>query len=94
MGGSCKIIEGEEVTLAMLYLYARLLQDSRHGQVVKFADKPMLHRSFTDWPMASGPYRPTSFRSWQAASALRTPHLRATDDLLLEMMKSSVVQFR
>jgi hypothetical protein len=38
-GQFMQIIEGNEATLAMLY--AKLLQDERHGQVFKFADKPI-----------------------------------------------------
>ena len=96
-GQFMQIIEGEEATLAMLY--ARLLQDNRHGQVFKFADKPILQRSFADWSMA---FRPLSADQFQELAGyvspehldLRAPHLSATDDMLLQMMKSFVLQSR
>lgn len=41
-----QIMKGDEATLAMLY--TKLLQDERHGQVFKFADKPIAQRSSAD----------------------------------------------
>jgi hypothetical protein len=94
-GQFMQIIEGEEPTLAMLY--AKLLQDERHGQVFKFADKPIAQRSFTDWSMA---FRPVSAEQFQTLQGYVTPEqldlsvpgLSATDDLLLQMMKTFVLQ--
>lgn len=93
-GQFMQIIEGEEATLAMLY--ARLLQDGRHGQVFKFADKPILQRSFADWSMAFRPISAEQFRELRGYLTpeqlnLRGPHLSATDDMLLQMMKSFVL---
>ena len=54
-GQFLQVIEGEAATLNALY--ARLLQDPRHTQLVKFADKAITARSFADWAMA---YQPAS----------------------------------
>jgi hypothetical protein len=96
-GQFMQIIEGEEADLAMLY--ARLLQDGRHGQVFKFADKPILQRSFADWSMAFRPVSAEQFQVLQGYVApeqldLSAPGLSATDDMLLQMMKSFVLQPR
>jgi hypothetical protein len=96
-GQFMQIIEGEEADLAMLY--ARLLQDGRHGQVFKFADKPILQRSFADWSMAFRPVSAEQFQALQGYVApeqldLSAPSLSATDDMLLQMMKSFVLQPR
>lgn len=92
-----QIIEGDEATLAMLY--AKLLQDGRHGQVFKFADKPIAQRSFAEWSMA---FRPVSAEQFAQLAGyltpeelnLQAPGLSATDDMLLQMMKSFVLQPR
>ncbi|TVT39606.1 BLUF domain-containing protein [Hymenobacter setariae] len=96
-GQFMQIIEGDEATLAMLY--AKLLQDGRHGQVFKFADKPIAQRSFADWSMA---FRPVSTEQFAQLAGyltpeelnLQAPGLSATDDMLLQMMKSFVLQPR
>ena len=96
-GQFMQIIEGDEATLAMLY--AKLLQDERHGQVFKFADKPIAQRSFADWSMA---YRPVSTEQFTQLAgymapeelSLQAPGLSATDEMLLQMMKSFVLQPR
>jgi hypothetical protein len=96
-GQFMQIIEGDEATLAMLY--AKLLQDERHGQVFKFADKPIAQRSFADWSMA---YRPVSVEQFTQLAgyvtpeelSLQAPSLSATDEMLLQMMKSFVLQPR
>ncbi|TVT43747.1 BLUF domain-containing protein [Hymenobacter setariae] len=93
-GQFMQIIEGEEATLAMLY--ARLLQDGRHEQVFKFADKPIAQRSFADWSMA---FRPVSAAEFAELAGyvtpeqldLRAPGLSATDGMLLQMMKTFVL---
>ncbi len=96
-GQFMQIIEGEEAALAMLY--AKLLQDERHEQVFKFADKPILQRSFADWSMAFRPVSTEQFQALQGYVApekldLSAPGLSATDDMLLQMMKSFVLQPR
>ncbi len=96
-GQFMQIIEGDEAALAMLY--AKLLQDVRHGQVFKFADKPIAQRSFTGWSMA---FRPVSTEQFAQLAGyltpeelnLQAPGLSATDDMLLQMMKSFVLQPR
>jgi len=93
-GQFMQIIEGDEATLAMLY--ARLLQDGRHEQVFKFADKPIAQRSFADWSMA---FRPASAAEFAELAGyvkpeqlnLSAPGLSATDGMLLQMMKSFVL---
>ncbi|RZK32349.1 MAG: BLUF domain-containing protein [Hymenobacter sp.] len=96
-GQFMQIIEGPEATLAMLY--AKLLQDGRHGQVFKFADKPIAQRSFADWSMAFRPLSPEQFTQLAGYLTpeelnLQAPGLSATDDMLLQMMKSFVLQPR
>ncbi len=89
-----QIIEGEESVLAALYEH--LLLDPRHTQLVKFADKAIDHRSFTDWSMA---YRSISDEQARGLAAyvplteldLAPDGLGLTDTLLLQMMKSFVV---
>jgi hypothetical protein len=96
-GQFMQIIEGEEAALAMLY--AKLLQDGRHGQVFKFADKPIAQRSFADWSMA---FRPLSAEQFAELAGyltpeqlnLQAPGLSATDGMLLQMMKTFVLQPR
>jgi len=90
-----QIIEGEEATLAMLY--AKLLQDGRHGQVFKFADKAITQRSFADWSMAFRPLSPEQFAELAGyltpeQLSLQAPGLSVTDGMLLQMMKSFVLQ--
>ena len=77
-------------------LYARLLQDGRHEQVFKFADKPIAQRSFADWSMAFRPVSVAKFAELAGYMApeqldLRAPGLSATDGMLLQMMKSFVL---
>ena len=93
-GQFMQIIEGEEADLAMLY--ARLLQDGRHEQVFKFADKPIAQRSFADWSMAFRPASAAEFATLAGYSTpeqldLRAPGLSATDGMLLQMMKTFVL---
>lgn len=96
-GQFMQIIEGEEAQLAMLY--AKLLQDGRHGQVFKFADKPIVQRSFADWSMAFRPLSPEQFAELAGYLTpeqlnLQAPGLSATDGMLLQMMKTFVLQPR
>ncbi len=96
-GQFMQIIEGEEATLAMLY--AKLLQDERHGQVFKFADKLIAQRSFANWSMAFRPVSAEQFAQLAGymspeALNLQAPGLSATDDMLLQMMKAFVLQPR
>lgn len=96
-GQFMQIIEGEESALAMLY--AKLLQDGRHGQVFKFADKPISQRSFASWSMAFQTASAEQFAELKGYATpeqlnLRVPGLSATDDMLLQMMKSFVLQPR
>lgn len=96
-GQFMQIIEGEEAQLAMLY--AKLLQDGRHGQVFKFADKPIAQRSFAEWSMAFRPLSPEQFAELAGYLTpeqlnLQAPGLSATDGMLLQMMKAFVLQPR
>lgn len=89
-GQFMQIIEGEEETLAALY--ARLYQDARHGRIVKFADKPIAERTFTNWSMAFQPVSAAEFTHLAgyvapADLAARTTGLAASENLLLQMVK-------
>lgn len=89
-----QIIEGEATVIAALY--ERLLQDPRHTQLVKFADKTIEHRSFADWSMA---FHPVSAGQMQDLTGYVSPknldfrpaNLGLSDTLLLQMMKSFVL---
>ncbi len=96
-GQFMQIIEGEESQLAQLY--AELLNDSRHGSVVKLADKQVAQRSFSDWSMAFQTLSPDQFEQLLGYTApdklqLQAPGLSEADALLLEMMKAFVLSPR
>jgi len=54
-----QLLEGEEGDVARLY--ATLAQDPRHTGLVKLADKPIPHRSYTEWSMAFAAVSPERF---------------------------------
>jgi hypothetical protein len=93
-GQFMQVIEGEEKDLALLY--AKLLNDPRHTNVVKLADKYIAARSFQDWSMAFRTVSDAAFAELAGYQTpeelnLQVPHLSAADALLLEMMKSFVL---
>ena len=93
-GQFMQIIEGEEPVLAALY--AKLLTDARHMNVVKLADKQIAQRSFGEWSMG---FRPVSAEDFAELTGyiepdhldLKVPGLSAADALLLQMMKVFVL---
>ena len=58
-GQFMQIIESEEAHLAQLY--AHLLSDPRHGNIVKLADKQLAQRSFSEWSMGFQTVSPAQF---------------------------------
>ncbi|MBO0357861.1 BLUF domain-containing protein [Hymenobacter sp. BT186] len=93
-GQFMQIIEGEESVLAALY--AKLLQDSWHINVVKLADKQIGQRSFQDWSMGFQVVSADKFAELAgyvdpAAMKMDVPGLSAADALLLQMMKTFVL---
>lgn len=93
-GQFMQIIEGEEKDLALLY--AKLLNDPRHTNVVKLADKYIATRSFQDWSMAFQTVSEEGFAELAGYQApeklhLQVPGMSAADALLLEMMKRFVL---
>lgn len=58
-GQFLQLLEGDEADLADLY--STLLQDGRHMALIKLADKPIAHRSFTGWSMAFRAAAPDHF---------------------------------
>ncbi|MDF7814799.1 BLUF domain-containing protein [Hymenobacter sp. YC55] len=93
-GQFMQIIEGEESVLATLY--AKLLQDPRHINVVKLADKQILQRSFEDWSMGFQVVSPEEFTELTGYVEprnmdMQAPGLSAADALLLQMMKTFVL---
>ena len=93
-GQFMQIIEGEESVLATLY--AKLLQDPRHINVVKLADKQVLRRSFEDWSMGFQVVSPEEFIELTGYVEprhmdMQAPGLSAADALLLQMMKTFVL---
>lgn len=92
-----QIIEGAEQDLVLLY--AKLLNDPRHKNVVKLADKEIMQRNFSQWSMAFNAVSPEEFAQLQGyvepdALDLKAPGLNAADSLLLEMMKSFILNPR
>lgn len=92
-GQFMQVIEGDQQALADLY--ERLLRDPRHTQLVKYADKAIAGRSFSEWSMAFQPVTETQFAGLMgyvpAAHFARTaPRLGQADNLLLGMMKELV----
>jgi len=93
-GQFMQIIEGEESVLASLY--AKLLNDPRHMNVVKLADKQILQRSFQEWSMG---FQTVSGEEFSQLAGYVEPHkmdlqapgLSAADSLLLQMMKTFVL---
>ena len=93
-GQFMQIIEGNESVLAALY--AKLLQDPRHINVVKLADKQIAQRSFQDWSMGFQVISAEAFNELVGyvepeKMDLQAPGLSAADALLLQMMKSFVL---
>lgn len=93
-GQFMQIIEGEESVLAALY--AKLLQDSRHVNVVKLADKQILQRSFQAWSMGFQVVSAEEFAELAGYVEprhlnMQAPGLSAADALLLQMMKTFVL---
>lgn len=93
-GQFMQIIEGEESVLAALY--AKLLQDTRHMNVVKLADKQIAQRSFQQWSMGFQVVSADKFAELAgyvdpAQMNMDVPSLSAADALLLQMMKTFVL---
>lgn len=94
-GRFMQIIEGEKTALDALY--KRLLQDERHIGLVKLADKEIAARSFAEWSMA---FRPISHEAFLTMTGYLSPdqldlqpdNLSAADALLLQMMRSFIMQ--
>lgn len=92
-GQFMQVIEGEEEVLAALY--ERLLRDPRHTQLVKYADKAIAERSFSEWSMAFQPVSEAQFAGLLGYVPARhfastAPELGRADGLLLSMMKELV----
>ena len=92
-----QIIEGAENDLVLLY--SKLINDPRHQNVVKLADKEIIQRNFNQWSMAFNTVSPEEFAQLQGyvepdALNLKAPGLNAADSLLLEMMKSFILNPR
>jgi hypothetical protein len=93
-GQFMQIIEGEESLLAALY--AKLLQDFRHMNVVKLADKQIGQRSFQQWSMGFQVVSADTFAELAGyvdpvQMNMDVPGLSAADALLLQMMKTFVL---
>ena len=89
-GQFMQIMEGEEEVLSALY--DRLYRDPRHERILKFADKPVAERTFTDWSMAFRPVSAAQFAhlaGYVAPNQLTAPtaDLKAGEVLLLQMLK-------
>lgn len=92
-GQFMQVIEGEQQALADLY--ARLLRDPRHTQLVKYADKAIAERSFSEWTMAFQPVTEAQFAGLMGYVpaedfASTAPSLGQADNLLLRLMKELV----
>lgn len=94
-GQFMQVIEGQESTLATLY--AKLLDDPRHINIVKLADKQITQRSFSNWSMGFHAVSPQEFASLAgyvhpSQMELTVAGLSEADSLLLHMMKAFITQ--
>lgn len=94
-GRFMQIIEGDKAALDDLY--ARLLTDERHVGLVKLADKEVAERSFADWSMAFRPLSDDEFLRLEGYVQptqlnLQPANMSAADALLLQMMRSFIMQ--
>jgi hypothetical protein len=88
-----QLLEGEEADVARLY--AKLAQDPRHIGLIKLADKPIAHRSFSEWSMAFETVSPEKLAHLSGYLGLAqvqfdTASLGVTDSSLLQMAKDFV----
>lgn len=92
-GQFMQVLEGEQAVITALYEH--IARDPRHDNLVRFADKPIAQRSFTDWSMAfaalseadfstlAGYVQPAQLSAEGAATS-------ATDDALLQTLRTFV----
>jgi hypothetical protein len=88
-----QLLEGEEADVVQLYM--DLAQDSRHTGLIKLADKPIMHRSFSEWSMAFEAVSPEKFAQISGYLSLAqvefaTPSFSLTDRALLQRAKAFV----
>ncbi len=92
-GQFMQVLEGEQAAIAALYEH--ITRDPRHDNLVRFADKPIAQRSFTDWAMAFAVLSEADFSTLagyvqpaqlgEEGSATST-----TDDALLQTLRAFV----
>lgn len=89
-----QVLEGEAA--AVHALYAHICQDSRHRNVMTYADKPIAARAFTDWSMAYHSLPPQQFLEFAGYVApgelrLERPGLGVADTQLLQLLRTFVL---
>jgi len=92
-GQFMQVLEGEQATIKALY--ERIARDPRHDNLVRFADKPIARRSFTEWSMAFAALGPAAFNTLTryvapAQLSLDGTAMSAADELLLQTLRTFV----
>jgi hypothetical protein len=70
-GQFIQVMEGDEAVVKDLY--KRIFKDSRHSDVRKLAEGPILSRSFAQWSMAFGEVPADKFEVLQRVAEYQTP---------------------
>jgi hypothetical protein len=95
-GQFIQVMEGDEAVVKDLY--KRIFKDSRHSDVRKLAEGPILSRSFAQWSMAFGEVPADKFEVLQRVAEYQTPSQLAdqlvagqmVDECLLAKIKELV----
>lgn len=92
-GQFMQVLEGELASITALY--ERIARDPRHDNLVRFADKPIAQRSFTDWSMAYATLSTPDFNTLAgyvlpAQLSERAVARSEADDLLLQTLRAFV----
>lgn len=90
-GQFMQVLEGEEATISALYEHIE--RDPRHDNLVRFADKPIAQRSFTEWSMAFATLDDADFNAlagYVQPADLSLAGASATDDALLQTLRTFV----
>jgi hypothetical protein len=90
-GQFMQVLEGEQSTIAALYEH--IAHDPRHDNLVRFADKTIAQRSFTDWSMAFSALSEADFSTlagYVQPTQLSVAGASTTDDALLQMLRTFV----
>lgn len=89
-----QVLEGEES--AVRATYERIRQDSRHRDMIAYADKAIQQRSFPEWSMAyhtPSPEQQCELASYVPPTRLRIerPGMTLADTQLLQLLRTFVI---